>query len=301
VRRYLYDGKIPTETVIKADLEYVAHHWNETSFDLWEEVKGMHFYTLMVQRRALVEGAQFADVMGDGGAAQFYRNQAASIGQAIKRFWNNQKGTFVVTLNRDGGIDYKSSGIDSAIILGVIHGYAGDGFLSPANDLVQSSALVIKSAFDRIYPINQNKTVESAIGRYPEDRYTGYSSSGEGNPWVLTTNAYAELYYRMRHEYANSRSIRVTQFNKAFLEYILDGTALQANTVLTPQNQLFGRVMRNLGIKGDAFMARTFLHGHQDGALSEQINRHSGYMQGAPNLTWSHASILTAALFRSAR
>lgn len=50
VRNVLYDGKIPTHSVIKADLEYVSHHWQEANFDLWEEVLGEHFYTLMGQQ-----------------------------------------------------------------------------------------------------------------------------------------------------------------------------------------------------------------------------------------------------------
>jgi glucoamylase len=39
-------------------------------------------------------------------------------------------------------------------------------------------------------------------------------------------------------------------------------------------------------------------HRNPDGSLSEQINRDSGYMQGAVNLTWSHASFLTAKMAR---
>ena len=67
VRRELYAPELPAQTVIKADLEFVAHHWREPSFDLWEECLGQHFYTRMVQRRALVEGARLARRMGDPG------------------------------------------------------------------------------------------------------------------------------------------------------------------------------------------------------------------------------------------
>jgi len=34
----LYDGKLPTFSAIKADLEYVATAWQRPGFDLWEEV-----------------------------------------------------------------------------------------------------------------------------------------------------------------------------------------------------------------------------------------------------------------------
>ena len=41
-------------TPMRKDLQFVASNWESSSFDLWEEVEGNHFYTVMVQRRALV-------------------------------------------------------------------------------------------------------------------------------------------------------------------------------------------------------------------------------------------------------
>lgn len=57
VRNSLYGGQIPPVGPIKFDLEYTAHRWTDASYDLWEEVKGSHFYTRIVQRRALLDGA----------------------------------------------------------------------------------------------------------------------------------------------------------------------------------------------------------------------------------------------------
>lgn len=39
VKQLLYDGKYPSSSVIKVDLEYVANNWRQLNFDLWE---GMH-------------------------------------------------------------------------------------------------------------------------------------------------------------------------------------------------------------------------------------------------------------------
>jgi len=60
IEKHLYDGLDLTETAIKADLDYVVQYWNQEAFDLWEEVNGRHFYTLMVQLRSMKEGALFA-------------------------------------------------------------------------------------------------------------------------------------------------------------------------------------------------------------------------------------------------
>lgn len=43
VRKHLFDGLEATETVIKADLDYVCTEWSKIGFDLWEEVNGLHF------------------------------------------------------------------------------------------------------------------------------------------------------------------------------------------------------------------------------------------------------------------
>ena len=52
VAEKLYDGT--ANSIIKKDLEYVSHQWKNVSFELWEEVKGHHFHTRMVQYRAMI-------------------------------------------------------------------------------------------------------------------------------------------------------------------------------------------------------------------------------------------------------
>src|SRR6202020_933922 len=100
--------------------------------DLWEEISGHHFYTTMVSRCAMIEGAQFAQAMGDTGAATFYRQQATAITSAMGRFWDAGRGILVETVDQAGGIS--KSGLDVAVILGALHGDAGDGYLAPSSD-----------------------------------------------------------------------------------------------------------------------------------------------------------------------
>lgn len=59
----LYEGKMPAQSLIKKDLEFVGfHHWRNPNFDLWEEVMGFHFFTMMVQRKALLLRCRFGNV-----------------------------------------------------------------------------------------------------------------------------------------------------------------------------------------------------------------------------------------------
>lgn len=256
----LYDGKIPSQSVIKRDLEYVSHHWRDPSFDLWEEVKADHFYTRMVQRRAMLEGASLAQALGDTGAALWYFKQGKLIEVELAQFWDPTKGYFVASLNRVEGLDYKNSNLDIAVILGLLHGSLNDGFLPFSDRRVQQTISKIVLSFAQIYRINQQPGLPGvAIGRYPEDRYGGDNFNG-GNPWPLTTLAIAEACYKMAFEFR-----------------------------LLNQNQ---NALEMIG-QGDQFVSRVEYHANRDGSLNEQMNRDSGYMTSVRDLTWNYAAILT--------
>ncbi len=298
VRERLYDGKIPTHSVIKSDLEYVSHHWKETAFDLWEEIRGMHFYTSMVQRRALVLGAKLADRLGDGAAAGWYRNQARLLEAELLRHWSSQQGIFVTTLDRDGGVDYKYSGLDASVILAILHGYNDDGFLAPSDDRLLSTFQKIRSSFHNLYPINQRGHGADAVGRYPEDRYDGGAPGGGGNPWILITVGFGEYLYRAAASFQAQGFIRLTDTNREFFR-TLDPNIDWGNGTLQSSHPNFTRVISSLRQLGDDFLLRAQFHGYSDGRFSEQINRNTGFMQGAANLTWSYASWVSAVVYRN--
>lgn len=317
VRTRLYDGRLPTDSVIKADLEYVSHHWEEPSYDLWEETHGQHFYTLMVQRRALLEGAILAGRLNDSEAAGWYRRQAKQIEKELEKHWDPIRGYLVATLNQDAGFMNKVSGLDVAVILASLHalpissGSSGDDkYFAPSNDKVLATAYRLKEAFRTLYPINQRShkrwgqsDAQPGIGRYPEDIYDGYSVGlNSGNPWVLATNGYAELYYWVAADWKKTGQIRVTSINLPFLRGLAPEFAksdrVTPGQTLTSGSPEFQLILQKLNETGDGFLKRLRLHTPADGSFAEQINRDTGFMQGAPDLTWSYASFLTAMLGR---
>lgn len=260
VQTKMYDNKLPAQLPIKKDLEYVSHHWKDPSYDLWEEVKGEHFYTLMVQRRALIEGAVLAKTLQDAGAAQWYDLQAKEIGFEIQKFWDPQKGYFIATINQVAGLNYKYSNLDISVFLGLLHGQTNDHFLDWNDPRVTATMNVILQTFGNLYPINQRPEIPGiAIGRYPEDRYGGSNFDG-GNPWPLCTLALAESLYR----YAQ----------------------------LAQQNGDNDFALR-LADKADQFVERVRYHAESDGSLSEQMDKNTGYMISARDLSWNYAAILT--------
>jgi glucoamylase len=310
VRERLYDTAFPPRAVIKADLEFVSHRWRDPSFDLWEEVRGAHFYTRLVQRQALIEGAELAKRLGDGGAAQWYLSQAKAMEEEISRHWDAGRGIIVATLERNGGLDYKSSGLDVAVVLAALHASprrsTDEAYFGVTDDRVLSTAERIAEAFRRVFPINQRErdwegnSMGVGIGRYPEDRYGGIADSNTGNPWFLATHAFGELYYRCAREWEARGEIRVTPANVTLFRRlkVFSRMIVQVGGTVRPEDPRFHALIRGLRQLGDDYMRRSRFHAAAEGAMSEQFNRDSGFMQGAAELTWSHASLLTAAWAR---
>jgi glucoamylase len=302
VTSVLYDSKLPTTAVIKSDLEFVASNWQQSCFDLWEEVRGQHFYTRMVQRKALLQGAALAEELNDGGAAAWYRLQASLLEGEIAKHWDADRGYLLVTLNRDGGMGGKGSGLDVAVILAALHGDAGDGFYDATNEQILASSVKIQQSFQKIFPINQIQGLGTAIGRYPEDTYDGYGSQNSlGNAWVLATNAFAELYFKAANLWEARGLIEITSVNAPFFQAVMGQSAagLTPGTSLSASDPRFQATLNAVRLAGDDFLKRTRYHVNSDGSMSEQINRYTGYMQGAHDLTWNYASILTATAERA--
>lgn len=263
VSTWLYSGHLPASTIIKADLEYVSHHWQDASFDLWEEVKGDHFYTRMVQRKALLMGSRLAHRLNDPQASQWYAKQAQNLESKISQHWSRKQSQIHITLNRVEGIDYKDSGLDSAVILGALHGEFGS-FFSVYDERVQTTFDKMVRKFSEIYEVNKKyPQFGVALGRYPEDKYAGTHFNG-GNPWVLTTLAAAETCYKLAANYSKINLTRAQKWQR----------------------------------RGDQFVQRVQFHAYPDGSLSEQIQKETGFMTSARDLTWNYSAVLTAAWAR---
>lgn len=299
VYKNLYAAETPARTVIKADLEFVSHHWRESSFDLWEEVKGDHFYTRLAQWRALNEGAIFANKMSDPDAAVFYNQQATLIMASLDQFWSTSKNYLIATKNWVGGHDpsEKASLLDISIILGVLHaGKAGSPFFVD-DDRVIATMYELQQAFDYQYAVNRDRKNEEGlemgpgIGRYPEDHYDGTSTNGLGNPWFLGTQAMAEYYLILWGQIKAHGSLVITDRSRPFFESIVRENLSQRR--LHAGDPTFAAVLQALQDRSDAFIRRAKFHTGEGGHQSEQFNRVHGQMQGAADLTWSYASFLS--------
>lgn len=257
----IFKKKNLLNSMIKTDLDYVADQWRKPSFDLWEEVEGYHFYTLMVQRKALTDGAEWAKSIGDTASEKKYREQKYEIEKTLLQdFWNKDGDYIPTTSFRTGGMGSKHSNLDIAVVLALLHGSTGDGVFKYTDPKFLKTLESIEARFKNLYAINNRNDLHGvAIGRYPEDVFAGHDFSG-GNPWVLATLAMAEAYYHVARELKSERNSN----------------------------------WQNYMAKGDTFVHRVERHANPDGSLSEQMHRDSGFMTSVSDLTWSHSAVLTA-------
>lgn len=161
--------------IVEKDLGYVTQNWNQTGFDLWEEVEGSSFFTVSAQHRALVEGVAFAEKLGE--TCEGCDEQAEQILCYLQDFWN---GEFIVS---NLGSDERS-GKDANSILASNHRYdpdasCEDATFQPCSSYALSNHKAVVDSFREEYGVNSDVDAGSgpAIGRYTEDVYMG------GNPW----------------------------------------------------------------------------------------------------------------------
>lgn len=302
VRQSLYDGKLHGQSIVKKDLEYVAHNWQNRCFDLWEEVNGHHFFTRLIQRRALIEGAELALRLGDKGAADYYLMQSEFLASAVLEHWDAKKGYFSATLNPSDSRG--KGGLDSSIFIAIVNAYkTGDLFLPLFDEKILSNAQMIKETFGRIYGINSNKDqLAPLIGRYPEDTYNGYDINSLGNPWFINTLDFASFHYKLARTLKKVDSITVTSLNQKFLQGIMVRhffpRFVEVGENLSLQNEGLKLIIAGSIAEGDNYLKRIQEYVGPNGEMSEQINRETGKMQGAVHLTWSYAAFINAYINR---
>ena len=165
-----------TWPIIQNDLAYVEQYWNQTGFDLWEEVDGSSFFTIAVQHRALVEGNDLAQQIQQSCLGCV--SQAPEILCFLQNFWNSRY--ISANINDNSG----RSGKDANTMLGSIHTFdpaanCDDSTFQPCSAEALANHKVVTDSFRAIYAINSGIVEGSAmaVGRYPEDVYQG------GNPW----------------------------------------------------------------------------------------------------------------------
>jgi glucoamylase len=187
-----FDDELNAElsALIRADLEFTFRHWREPSFDIWEEERGMHYYTLRVSAAALEEGAAWLHTKGDEAQARAYRSDAAAIRAMLDGFWLADEGYYRSRVLTSGARSAKE--LDIAVILSAVHTDGRSGAHSVADPRMHATLARLEAFFDEAYPINRKRAPNTApaMGRYPGDVY--YS----GGAYYFSTLGAAEFCFR---------------------------------------------------------------------------------------------------------
>lgn len=254
---------------IKYDLDYVVDSFGTATCDLWEEYTSDDlFWNKYTMRKAMLMGEKFATEMGDSTSANAYKATAEQIESTL---YNNH-------WTGDAVIEHTGRTYDGAVIVGFNSGFNGDDLFYPTSMEVASTVRAYNSMFCDEYSINSADTSAGVpgilYGRYAGDTYAG------GNPWILTTAALGNLFYRGGN-------------------YIKEHGAPDTDA-LNIWSEIFGVPADNINADtfiaaGDSVMNR--IRYHVEGKnfhLDEQLDRNTGVEMSAEDLTWSYAEVLNA-------
>lgn len=254
----------------KVDLDWVVANHAANGCDLWEEVRSTDFFwNQYTMRKALLQGEKVASSNGDQTRATSYAAAAEVITKGLANHIDST-GYVCEATNRCR---------DTAVIEAFNVGDMGDMF-NPLSKEVVATLAGLSQTFCNSFKINQdaaNANISGVLfGRYEGDTYDG------GNPWVLLTASAAHLLYRQAEE-------------------LTKGQELEPQ-VKEQLQQLLGREVShsNLIGAGDAsllLMKKYLVNGMH---MNEQIDRNSGSLTSAKDLTWNYANVLKAMKQRAA-
>ncbi|KAK7921043.1 glucoamylase [Apiospora marii] len=277
--------------VIQNDLAYTAQYWNQTGFDLWEEVQGSSFFTIAASHRALVEGSNLAKTLGT--SCSYCDSIAPQVLCFQQSFWSSSGNYALANINVNNG----RSGKDTNVFVSTNQGFdpslgCDATSFQPCSDRALASHKVVVDSFRSIYSINSDigKGQAIAVGRYPEDTYYN------GNPWYLHTLGAAEQLYNALYVWKSQGSITVTSTSLPFFQDLSSSvsTGTYASDTATYKT-IYDAVMAY----ADGFVNNVAKYVGANGALAEQYDRNNGNPLSARDLTWSYASVLTVAARRA--
>lgn len=178
------------EGLLREDLRFTRAHWREPCYDIWEEERGLHYFTLCVGAQALEEGADWLDSLAERTQAESCRADVRSIREALDGYWLADRGYYRSRV-LDGG-EPSAKELDIAVILAALQASDDSPTHSVRDPRIHATLGVLDSVFEADYPINHGRPAARgpALGRYRADRY--YS----GGAYYFSTLAAAELCYR---------------------------------------------------------------------------------------------------------
>jgi glucoamylase len=280
------------ESIVQKDLDAIVEHFNEEGFDLWEYAKGFHFYTRMVQEGALLQGQKYFKKR----ANPHWNLAASELRSQLQHHWHPEFGTIGDDLSAGPSGDSEgneipsdASAFSSSVVLAVNHANLTEREYDDLDSRVWSSLWQQQKYFLENFAFNANRRLGPAIGRGPGDDYYG------GNAFFFITAAFAEHDFRVASRLAREQGSLIADKERLpVLRHVL-GFPAKAGARFNLPNKVLAR---SFAREGDAFLETILDVIPADGAMAEQFSKQDGSPVSAADLSWSHASVLTAILQR---
>lgn len=313
VYNHLYTSNPRAPQLITHQAEYIMNFFNHANdVEPWEEGWGRHFYNAKVQIQSLREAADLADFLWDSVAAEQYRKVAFEIERFLqKEHWDENRKIYRSTVHhpehiyRPGEYDWRKNKteLDIEVLLAYLH---TDSRVDDSRLL--STFFELRKAARAEYLLNRTEQrfkYALSMGRYPGDMWDGVNRTG-GNPWFISTFAAAEMFFKLVDNYKESKVLLVDRLNHEFFVELVSAFApgktemlsqlqLELNShEIKSSEELYPIVLDALKKAGDEQLMLGLSHTSPDGRIDEQFNGFHGYMQGAQNLSWSYAALITA-------
>jgi glucoamylase len=176
--------------LLRDDLRFTRARWREPCYDIWEEERGLHYFTLRVSAQALEDGADWLDAQGERAEAGSCRTDSQAIRDTLDGYWLADRGYYRSRTLESGEPSAKE--LDIAVILAALQASDDCATHSVRDPRIHATLGVLDSVFEGDYPINHGRPAARgpALGRYRADRY--YS----GGAYYFSTLAAAELCFR---------------------------------------------------------------------------------------------------------
>ena len=252
--------------LIDKDLEFLLDYSiNKTSFDLWEEINGYHYFTTFFQLKAIESIEKLIIYFNDKDCRikKIFMSKL-EYNTILNKFYDKKnkiiKSSFNIINENCNVREY----IDSSIFLAQIYCNENPICIFTINTLIE----FVKKNVKKYNTDNYNFI---PIGRYYEDIYY------KGNPWFLTTICIAH-YIKNCIKYLDSND---ELFNSKLIELLDLLKCYNYNDIETSINQYCYEI--------DNFVIN-FYNIHNQ--LSEQFDINNNNPISAYHLTWSYASFL---------
>ncbi len=161
---------------VHEDLRLPKPSWN-----LWEDRRGIHTFTVSTVIAGLRAAAKFADLFAESERAESYREHAEEFLASMKKhLYSAVHGRFLRSLQFHGDDNYDADATVDASLFAVFY----LGGIDAADPMAVSTMKAVE----------EKLTVGGGIARFENDGYMRTSPSTTGNPWFICTLWLAEYY-----------------------------------------------------------------------------------------------------------